>query len=495
MKRLLGCAVMALCVCFPAFSQEAWGAEAFSEEAQLALSSPDYRVTAGDVYALSFAAGTVSAPSSGGAAGAGATSVRIVVDSSYRVPIANLGVVDAAGKTYRQFKREAEAIVSNNYPLSGAQLTLTRPGHFRVYLSGEVAATAIRTTWAMARLSSLLEGSLTPYSSIRDVTVTSASGRSAVYDLFRAQREGDLGQDPFLRPVDVVRINRAERVAVVEGAVERPGSYQLLPGEHLKELVERYGSGLTPVADPSRIELTRYLDSEDASGDKLYLSALSVADNYPLRHLDVVAVPSFTDLTPVMFVEGAVQGPEGLARSESNAANRLTVRFNQGENYASLARRNQGWFTAISDTRNAYVIRGEERIPLDLNPMLYDSSYRSEYYVERNDVLLIPFRQYFVTVAGAVARPSRYPYIPDRSWEYYVALAGGFVKERNAREAVEIKDMGGRRLGKADPITPETTITALTNSGLYYFNQYAPVVTTLLSIVTTFISVTLLVNR
>jgi hypothetical protein len=30
---------------------------------------------------------------------------------------------------------------------------------------------------------------------------------------------------------------------------------------------------------------------------------------------------------------------------------------------------------------------------------------------------------------------------------------------------------------------------------LYYFNQYAPVITTLLSIVTTFISVTMLVNR
>jgi hypothetical protein len=43
-------------------------------------------------------------------------------------------------------------------------------------------------------------------------------------------------------------------------------------------------------------------------------------------------------------------------------------------------------------------------------------------------------------------------------------------------------------------VTPETTITALTNAGLYYFNQYAPVVTTVLSLVTTFISVTLLVR-
>jgi hypothetical protein len=196
-----------------------------------------------------------------------------------------------------------------------------------------------------------------------------------------------------------------------------------------------------------------------------------------------------------MFVEGAVRGAEALEAAESNAANRLTVRFNQGENYASLVRRNAGWFSAISDTRNAYIIRGEERIAMDLNPMLYDSSYRSQYQVERDDVLIIPFRQYFVSVAGAVALPGRYPYIPDRSWEYYVALAGGFVREWNSREAVVIKDISGKTLRKTDAITPETTITAQTNAGLYYFNRYAPIVTTLLSIITTFVSVTLLVAR
>jgi protein involved in polysaccharide export with SLBB domain len=480
------CIAMAFCVCGLAFSQvsqEIESADDLSQDTLLALSSPDYQVTSGDVYTLAYAAGTTS------------VTFRIIVDSSYRVPIANLGVVNAAGKTYRQFKREAEAIVSNNYPLSGAQLVLTQPGYFRVYLAGEVQAATTRTAWALARLSSLLGNSLTAYSSIRDITVTSASGHSAVYDLFRAQRDGDLGQDPYLRPEDVVRINRIDRVVTIGGTVERPGAYQLLPGEQLRDLIERYASNLAPTADPSRIELVRYLDSATDSGDKLYLSERSIVENYPLRHLDVVTVPSITDLMPVMFIEGAVRGAEALESAESNTANRLTVQFNQGENYASLARRHSSSFTAISDTRNAYIIRGEERIPLDINPMLYDSSYRSQYFVERNDVLIIPFRQYFVTVAGAVALPGRYPYIPDRSWDYYVALAGGFMRERNSREAVRIKDIGGKTMRKGDPITPETTITALTNAGLYYINQYAPIVTTLLSIVTTFVSVTMLITR
>jgi hypothetical protein len=193
-----------------------------------------------------------------------------------------------------------------------------------------------------------------------------------------------------------------------------------------------------------------------------------------------------------MFVEGAVGGQEN---SQANTSNKLTVRYNQGENYASLVQRNRGWFSAVSDTQNAYLIRGTERIPLNINPMLYDSSYRSQYFVERNDTLIIPFRQYFVTVAGAVVKPDRYPYIPDREWDYYVALAGGFIKERNSREAVTIKDISGKTMKKGDPILPETVITAKTNAGLYFFNQYAPVVTTVLSIVTTLISVLLITTR
>jgi hypothetical protein len=259
-----------------------------------------------------------------------------------------------------------------------------------------------------------------------------------------------------------------------------------------------------PTADASRIELVRYVEADTDSGDKLYLSQQDIDSNYPLNHLDVVTVPSFIDLTPVMFVEGAVQDKTGenqlqlqnsLVTSQSNAANRITVRFNQGENYASLLQRNRTWFTAISDTQNAYIIRGEERIPLNINPMLYDSAYHSQYVVEKNDVLIIPFRQYFITVAGAVAVPGRYPYIPDRGWAYYVALAGGFVMERNARASVTIQDMSGAEMKKTDRITPETIITAKTNAPLYYFNQYAPVITTLLTIVSTFLTIMIVAGQ
>jgi protein involved in polysaccharide export with SLBB domain len=448
------------------------------------MSNANYRVTAGDIYTLAYAAGTTQ------------VSYQIAVDASYRIRVSNLGVINAAGKTFLQLKTEAEAIVSNNYPLSGVQLVLTRPAVFTVHLKGEVLNAAEYSAWALSRLSSFLtEERLTPYASLRDVSVTSSGGQTRTFDLFKARRDGDLSQNPYVRPGDTITVKRLERLVSVKGAVERPGFYQMLGGENLAELITRYAGGLTPIADTSRIELIRYVEGGDESGEKMFLTKKDMEASYSLNNLDEIYVPPITELMPVMFVEGAVQLSVGEGGNVLSEANRVTVRFNEGENYASLVQQNRAWFSSVSDTRNAYLLRGGERIVMNLNPMLYDSGYRSEYYVKENDTLIIPFRQYFVTVAGAVAVPGRYPYIPDRTWDYYVGLAGGFDPVRNALENVVITDITGKKLSKNDEITPETIITAKTNGGLYYFNQIAPVITTLLSIASTFLSIYLTVTR
>ncbi len=466
---------------------------------QLALSASFYPVTAGDVYQLAYAAGSVP------------VTYKILVDSTYKVRVANLAVIDASGKSFAELKAQVETIIGKNYPLSGVQFGLEAPSIFRVTLKGEVSATAERQAWPLTRLSEALKGSLTPYSSVRDVRVTASSGKTAVYDLYKAIRDGDLSQDPLLRPDDVISLSRYERSVTITGAVERPGTYQLLKGENLRDLIETYGGGYTQVADPSRIELVRYVGSPNHSGIKYFLTGSEADSGFSLNDYDSVSVGTVTDLIPVMFMEGALArvhqdsstnalvalqdtgGSELTATPE--ASSRLSVRFNAGENYASLARRCKAAFSSVSDTANAYIVRGNERIAINLNPMLYDASYRSEYEVEPNDVLIIPFRQYFVTVAGSVRTPGRYPFIPDRDWSYYVALAGGFDTLKNSYEMVRITDVSGNKMKKSDPIAPETVIEASTNSFLFYFNQYAPVVTTTLTALSTSLTVYMLLQQ
>ncbi|GHU07504.1 hypothetical protein FACS1894151_01920 [Spirochaetia bacterium] len=100
--------------------------EVTSDQVQIAISSPSYPVTSGDVYSLTYVAGGLP------------VSYMITVDSSYRIRVSNLGTLNAAGKTYVQLKRDTETIVSNNYPLSGVQLVLIKPSVFTVYIKGEL---------------------------------------------------------------------------------------------------------------------------------------------------------------------------------------------------------------------------------------------------------------------------------------------------------------------------------------------------------------------
>jgi protein involved in polysaccharide export with SLBB domain len=452
-----------------------------SSKLQQALSSPDYRVTPGDIFTLAYAVGTTQ------------VEYTVLVDSTYRIRVANLGVVDASGRTLSQVKSQVETIVSNNYPMSGVQFVLIQPAVFSVYINGEVNAAMSVPAWGLDRVSSVLSAEyLTGFSSLRKVTVRSVNGQTREYDLFKAQRFGDMSQNPYVRPGDIITVNRIDRAVTINGAVERPGRYQLLDGENLKELIEIYGSGFTPVADQTRLELVRLVNSVEISGDKIFLSESDLTGNYALEDYDEITVPVITRLQPVIFIEGAIGVGSGAIPTVST---RVTVSFIRGENYASLIRRYSDWFSAVSDTRNAYIVRGNEHISINLNPMLYDSSFRSEVFVQENDTLIIPFRQYFVTVAGAVRVPGRYPYIPDRDWEYYIALAGGFIPGQNASQSIRITDLNGKQLKKTDIITPETVITANTNDFLFYFNQYAPVITTVLSIITTLLALQATLSR
>ena len=84
-------------------------------------------VTPGDIYSLNYAVGT------------NPVSYKILVDTSYKIRVSNLAVLDATNKTYMQLKKQVEEIVSKNYPLSGVQFILTSPASFKITVTGCVS--------------------------------------------------------------------------------------------------------------------------------------------------------------------------------------------------------------------------------------------------------------------------------------------------------------------------------------------------------------------
>jgi hypothetical protein len=76
--------------------------------------------------------------------------------------------------------------------------------------------------------------------------------------------------------------------------------------------------------------------------------------------------------------------------------------------------------------------------------------------------------------------------------EYYVNLAGGQDELLNNGLGMKVYDMNNKRLPKTGNIPPESMISVPINRFSAKFNQFGPIITTILSIVSTTISILVL---
>ncbi|MBT3271602.1 MAG: hypothetical protein HN368_00490, partial [Spirochaetales bacterium] len=245
-----------------------------------------------------------------------------------------------------------------------------------------------------------------------------------------------------------------------------------------------YGSGTTVMADIKNIEILRYDTENDRTAETIYVDGNTGVEG-ELRNRDVVTVPSKLLKLPAVFFEGALAEPGELGTGTvMDVSNRVRYVFEEGE-YLSTALYNlEGYFTQVSDLENAYIIKADgSAVSLDLQAILYEKNGKGDLPLAANNRIIIPFKQYFVSVSGAVSRPGRYPYIPDRTYEYYVDLAGGFDTERHSGNVVSISDINGNSLRQRDFIGPESKIVA-PNNNVFYFLGKAAIIVSLVSSVT-----------
>jgi len=354
-------------------------------------------------------------------------------------------------------------------------------GSMYVFVTGEVTKSSWVGITGLTRLQDAVTPLFTRYSSIRDVKVKSADGYEKTFDLFKAERYGDLSQDPFLRPGDEIRISSLTNLVTIQGEVKRPGTYQLLPGEGLKELVSVYADGFTEKANTSRLTLLHYLSESSPVGEKLQFDYTKFPD-MELRLYDVVTVPSLQELLPVAWFEGAVGLSSTGASPETSQRSAYT--FVPGETVSQAALANRKLFSAVSDLASAYIIHTDgTQTAVNLAKFIYDYDLTNDIQLRANDIIIVPFRQFFVTVSGAVQFPGRYPYIPNRTWEYYIGLAGGFDTDKNSGQKITIYDVKSQKVAIAGrEIQPEDNIVAESNSFTYGMMKVSSIISTVLSL-------------
>ena len=402
-----------------------------------ALGDISYPVTVGDVYTLSY---TIS----------GATiELPLLVTHSGTVTVPGVGTISTSGKTYMELKDAVEKSVTSYYPYSNPVLTLTKTGVFTVYVSGEVYASQYAEAWGLTRLSDLA-GLATDLASTRSVTVRNASGEKT-YDLFRAVREGDESQNPILRNGDSVIFGRRECLVTVGGAVNRPGSYQLLEGEGVTELLNSYAAGFASNADLSAIVLRRY--ENGAYSERV----IDKESDLKLKDSDIIYVTQLrTDLGSVS-VEGALLNKDGVQIS-GNASASYYFRFAEGDTVRDLVEIMSDYFISASDLAGVYLVRDGENIAMSFSDILYGNDEAGAMTLKSGDRFIIPFNQLVVSVIGAVNKSGVYGFVPGKTASYYITLAGGMSTDSKGRDEYTIRDKYGNKVRNTDPVPSEAVI-------------------------------------
>ena len=291
----------------------------------LAISAKNYAVTPGDRYRLTFLLANE------------AVSNEILVQSDYTVNLNIFGKVNAENMSFSELKPIVEKIISEAYPRSLPSLSIESVGIFHVLIKGEVPNTSYVTAWGLSRLSGTIQDHLGPYSSIREVGIISEDGRLRKYDLFKALHMGIIGEDPYVMPGDTIIVYRKDREVEIKGEIYRPGRYQLLKNQGLRELIDIYGKGVTNLADTSRTRLDRFAGER---AQTLYFDFTGGSQpSSELKDGDVLTIPAKSSNLPIVFFEGAVVPPPAEAAVVLQQAeevgietyNRITYPFIEGE--------------------------------------------------------------------------------------------------------------------------------------------------------------------
>lgn len=456
-----------------------------------------YTLGPGDVLALTLQ-GTISRIN------------ELVVSPEGKVLIPGASEVRVAGKNLEDARAAIRAEVGRAYRNVQVSVTLVRLRRFTVYVLGQVMNPGQYTASPVDRVSEAirlagglidripLPGAKTPpraeeRGSERSVYLVHQDGSRQRCDLLRFRRTGDLRANPTVRDGDVIQVEYRKEGILLNGEVNSPGPIEYVEGDSLGSLIALAG-GLTAKALLDTVEVARFAPGE-TTPELLYVTARGLAGeahsdggsvlDFGVRPRDAILIRTDPrwDVRHTVLLQGEVLYPGTYVVDESTTTLREL-----------LAR--AGGFTADASLREAKLVRRVdesikdaefERLrtipPADMSPTEYEyfkmrsrqrlglmavdfdalfarNDQSQDVTLKDGDVITVPPKKTYVTLAGRVAFPGNLAYDAGLSVDDYIERAGGYSWKAAKGRTVVIRASSGEWIpkGKAKRIGPGDTI-------------------------------------
>lgn len=399
-------------------------------------------------------------------------SYPLVVNPQGFVFIPDVGVVNVAGQTrtqledmlYERLGRVYSGVRRGAGATTRFYIDLGQMGSNQVYVSGDVRRpNSYRVARASTAMTALyMAGGPTRRGSLRRVEVRRNGQVAATVDVYDYALRGDASKDIRLENGDIVFVPPRGAEVRIAGAVLRPATYELKPGQTLADAIDMAG-GFTPSADRRRIQVERIVPPEQrgsAGTDRRMADfPAELLGSAPALGGDIIRVvevpnrvamrvnvngnvwtPGALGFTPGMTLFDALRRAGGL-RPDSYLGEIQITRLNPDSTRSML-------HSAISDTvghpaTNLPLADGDEITVFSTTEMR-------------------PLR--YVTVGGAVKKPgTRVTYRDGMTLRDAVLLAGGLEEGALLTEAEIARLPEDRAAG----VTAVTTSVQLDSSYLF----------------------------
>lgn len=422
--------------------------------------------------------------------------VPLVVGPEGAVVVPGFGTAAVAGLTLERAREAVGRLVRGSLRGGvGWDVRLARVRLMRVYVTGEVRRPGAVDLPATSRVSDALpEDRLLDGASRRNVLVRHRDGAETVADLERFSRLGDVARNPFLRDGDVVNVPKAVEWIEVQGAVARPGRYELGPDDSLRTLIDLAGGPLPATLTDGAL-LLRWPGPTEA--DSVKFSLLDVYEgtfNPPLREGERVYVyftPSYHEsfqATVIGEVERPGSYPITLGHTRLSDMVRAAGGFRARADLSTIRLYRASLISADKDIeldRLSRLARSEmteseyEQLRTRLTARRED--YRVDWarlaqqpeldlLLDHNDVIRVDPVLPVVRVEGEVRRPGLMEFDARLGVSDYVRLAGGYTKRAARTKVLVMRSVTGQTLPIRDvpslapgdmvwvPVRPDRTV-------------------------------------
>lgn len=379
-----------------------------------------------------------------------------IINRDGAINLPNIGKIFIAGLSLGDASKMITYKINEALLGSDVYINLSQIRDINILVSGNAKNPGIYTLNGNSNILHAISsaGGISEFGSLREIKLLRNNEVIETLDLYDLLINGKYNLTKRLRSGDVIFVEAKKIIVTIDGAVNRPGKYEVFQDQKLDSLI-KYANGLKNSADLENITLERVLDGTLKSipiTNPIQFNSIQAFD----RDLVYVREHPFREAK----ISGAVQKPGTYIMAQGETVSNLIEKaggfaFNaypfgavyetlEAKEINSLAKQrlyeqfldsiitisSQGvggdfdWTPIITLADQIKNSNDNGRVVIDL----LDDSSVNLYAIKEGDELFIPELSNVVYVYGESSTEGAVMFNQNKGVEYYVEKAGGYTK-------------------------------------------------------------------